>query len=118
MNYSDKGSLFVDCDCDPSKSLLQVLAQRFTRSSPARTCDQDYVSPSKVHLDAGEDDRTSHVHVPAVSVQSYAPSTCIYDCTGHAAAACTGLEIRCVMSLWSLDVVLATSWLGWIAASG
>ena len=37
LNYSDKGSCFFNRDYDPSKSLLHVLAQRSTRSSPAQT---------------------------------------------------------------------------------
>ena len=41
LNYSDKGSRFFNGDHDPSKSLLHVLAQRLTRSSPERTSDQD-----------------------------------------------------------------------------
>ena len=36
-NYSDEGSRFFDRDHDPSKSLLQVLAQRLPRFSPAPT---------------------------------------------------------------------------------
>ena len=44
LNYSDEGSRFFDCDHDPSESLLQVLAQRLPRFSPARTCDQDCLS--------------------------------------------------------------------------
>ena len=39
-----------------------------------------------MHLDVGEVDFTSHVHVPAVSVQSYAPSDDLSNFTGHAAA--------------------------------
>ena len=30
LNYSDKGSRFFYCDCDSSKSLLHVLAERST----------------------------------------------------------------------------------------
>ena len=47
---------------------FRELAQRLTRSSPARTCDQDCISPSLMHQDDGEFDLASHVRVPAVSV--------------------------------------------------
>ena len=73
-NYSDKGSRFFDRDYGPSKSLFHVLAQRLTRSSPARTCNQDCLSPSQSHLDVDEVDLASHVRVSAVSVQSHVPS--------------------------------------------
>ena len=76
----------MDRDYHPSKSLLHVLAQRLTRSSPARTNDQDCLSPSLMHLDVGEVDLASHIHVPAVSVQLHAPSDDLSKCTGHAAA--------------------------------
>ena len=86
LHYSNKGSRFFDRDYDPSKSLLRVLAQRLTRSSPAWTSDQDCSSPSLMHLDVGKVDFTYHVHVPVESVQSYAPSDELSTCTGHAAA--------------------------------
>ena len=54
LDYSDEGSRFFDHDYDPSKSLLHVLTQRFTRSSPTWTCDRDCLSPSLMHLDDGE----------------------------------------------------------------
>ena len=65
--------------------LLHVLAQRSPPFSPARTCDQDCLSPFLMRLDVGEVDSTSHIHVPAVSVQSNAPFADL-SCTGHAAA--------------------------------
>ena len=86
MNQSDKGSRFFDRDYDPSKSLLRYLAQRLTRSCPARTSDQDCSSPSLMRLDVGAVDLTSHIHVPAVSVQSHAPSDDLSNCKGHAPA--------------------------------
>ena len=86
LNYSDKGSRFFNRDYDSTKSLLHVLAQRITRSSPARTIDQDCISHSLTHLDVGEVDFTSHIHVPAVSVQSHVPSDVLSNCTRHAAA--------------------------------
>ena len=65
-----------------------------------------------MHLDAGEVGLTSHTHVPAVGVQSYAQSDDLSNCTGQTAAvssqrssvigrnSCTGgLFFRCVMSL-------------------
>ena len=69
-----------------SKSLLHVLAQRLTRSHPSRTSHQHSSSPSWMHLDVGEVDRTSHIHSPAVSVQSHAPSEDVSSCMGHAAS--------------------------------
>ena len=81
----DKGSRFFDCDYDSSKSLLHVLAQRLTRSSPARTCDLDCFSPSLMHVDGGEVDLTPRIHVPTVSVQSHVSSDVLSSCTGHAA---------------------------------
>ena len=124
------GKSVFDSDYDPRKSLLHVLAQRLPRVSRARTCHQDCFSPLLMHLDVGKVDLTSHTHVPAVIVQSYAPSDDPYYCAGHAAPShLKGLpllgemtapkvsEIRWVMSLRSLDVVWATSWLGWIAIS-
>ena len=86
LNYSDEESRFFDRDYDSSKSLLHVLAQRITRSSPVRTSDQDCVFPSVMHLDVGEVDFTSHIHVPTVSVQSHVPSDVLSNCTRHAAA--------------------------------
>ena len=47
--------------------------------SPARTSGS---SPSLMHLDVGEVDLTSHIHVLAVSVQSHVPSDVLYNCTG------------------------------------
>ena len=85
-NFSDRGSRFFDHDCDPIKSLLHVLAQRLTRSSPSRTSDEECFCPLLKHLDVGEVDVTSHIHVPAVSVQSHVPSDDLCDCTGHAAS--------------------------------
>ena len=52
LNFLDEGSRFFDCDYASSKSLNHVLAQRFTRPSPARTCDQHCFSPTLMHLDA------------------------------------------------------------------
>ena len=69
-NYSDKGSRFFDRDYDPSKSLLRVHAQRLTRISLTRTYGQDCLSPSPMHLDGGQVDLRSHIHVPSVSVKS------------------------------------------------
>ena len=43
-------------------------------------------SPSFVHLDDGEVDLTSHIHVPAVSVQSHVSSDVLSDSKGDAAA--------------------------------
>ena len=86
LNHSDKGSRFFDRDYDPSKSPLHALAQRLARSSTAGTSDQECSSPSLMHLDVGEADFTSHIHVPAVSVQSHIPSDVLSNCTGHAAA--------------------------------
>ena len=86
LNCSDRGSRFFHRDYDSSKSLLHGHAQRLTRSSPTRTGDQDCFSPSRLHLDVGEVDFTSHIHVPAVSVQSRVPSDVLSNCTGHAAA--------------------------------
>ena len=39
LNSSDKGSRFFDCDYDPNKSLLHVLAQRLPRLPRAQTGD-------------------------------------------------------------------------------
>ena len=50
LKYSDKGSRFFDRDDDPSNSLLHVLAQRFTRTSPSRASDEDCSSPSPMYL--------------------------------------------------------------------
>ena len=76
---------------------------------------------------------TSHLMsmCPAVSVQSYAPSDDLFNCTGHAPVvsyqshpelgrmiAPEVLEIRSVRFFGSTDVVWATSRFGWIAASG
>ena len=47
LNSSDKARRFFDHDYEPSKSLPHVLAQRLTRSSPARTCDQDSFLPHR-----------------------------------------------------------------------
>ena len=74
LHQSEKECRFFDHDYDTSTSLLHVLAQRLTRSSPARTCDLGCFSPPQMHLDVGKVDLTSHIHVTAVSVQSYAPS--------------------------------------------
>ena len=107
----------------PNKSLLHVLAQRLTRSSPAPTCDQDFLSHSLIHLDVGEVDLTSHIHVLAMSVQISPASDDL--CTGHAAAVeshSSSVIVRndCTRRLWKskchvlidpLDVVWATSWL-------
>ena len=83
LNYSDEGSRFFDQDYDPEQSNLHVLAQRSPRFSPARTCDQDCLSPSLTHLDVGEGDRTSHIHLPSVTIQSNAPSDDLSACTGY-----------------------------------
>ena len=81
MNSSDKGSRLFDRYYDPSKSLLHVLAQRLPRISFARTCDKDLFF-SLMHLDVGEVDLTSHIHMPTVSVQPYAFSDDLSACTG------------------------------------
>ena len=86
LNYSDKGSRFFHRDYDPSKSILGVFAQRFSRSSLAPTFDHDCLSPSLMYLEVGEVDFASHVHVPAVIVHSSAPSDDLSDCAGHTAA--------------------------------
>ena len=39
-----------------------------------------------MHLDVGEVDFASHIHVPAVIVLSHLPSDVFFDSTGHAAA--------------------------------
>ena len=62
LNCSDEGSRFFDRVCDPSKSLLHFLAQRLTRTSPARTSDQDCSSPSPMHLYGGQVDFRYHIH--------------------------------------------------------
>ena len=85
LNYSDKVSRLFDSGYDPSKSLLHVLV-RLTRSSLARTSNQNCSSPSLMHLDVGEVDLASHIHVPAVSVRSHVPSDDLCNCTGHTAA--------------------------------
>ena len=74
LKFSDKEGRSLDRDYDPSKSLLHVLAQRVTRSSLARANGQDWLSLSLTDLDVGAVDVTSHVHVPTVIAQSYAPS--------------------------------------------
>ena len=86
LKFSNKGIRFFDCDHCPSKSLLHVLAQRSTRSSPALTSSQDFCSPSLMHVVAGDVEFTSHTHVPAASVQSYVQSDDLSHCTRHAAA--------------------------------
>ena len=87
LNCSDKGSRVFDSDYDPSKSLLHDLAQRLTQSSLAQTSDQDCLSSSLMQLDVGEVDfTTSHIHVPAVSVQSPISSDVLCNCTGHVEA--------------------------------
>ena len=80
LNCSDKGSCFFDRDFDPSKSLLHVLAWHLPRISPARPCGQDCFFPLMTHLDDGEVDLASHVLVPAVILQSHAPSDHLSDC--------------------------------------
>ena len=118
FNYSDKGSRFFDRDYDPSKSLLHVLAQCLTRSSPARTSDQDCLSPSPMPLDVGKVDVTYCIHVPAVGVQSHVPSEDLSNCTGHAAAVSSqrpSVNDRTGCLFGFFDVVWATS--GWIADS-
>ena len=47
---------------------------------------QDCLSPSLMHLDVGEVDLTSFIHVPAMIVPSHAPTEDPSDCAGHAAA--------------------------------
>ena len=114
-------------DYDPGISLLHFLAQFSPQCAPARTCDQVCPSPSLVHLDVGEVDRTSLFHVPVVTVQSNAPSDDLSDCTGHAAAVapqgsfiigkndCTeNVESRCVMALW-LHLRGVGYFLAWLA---
>ena len=66
LNYSDKGSRFFDRDYGPSNSLFHFFAQRSSRSSPARTCDQDCLSPPMMHLDVGEVGRTLSMHRPLI----------------------------------------------------
>ena len=39
-----------------------------------------------MHLDNGEVDLTSHIHVPVVSFQSHVSSDVLPHCKGHAAA--------------------------------
>ena len=51
LNDSDEGRCFFDRCCDPSKSLLRVLAQRSPLFLPARARDQDCPSHSLLHLD-------------------------------------------------------------------
>ena len=80
--YSQKGSLFFDRDYFPSKSLLQVLAQRLTRTSPSQASDQDCSSPSPMHLDGGQVDFGSSINVPFVNVQLHAPSDALSSSTG------------------------------------
>ena len=69
IELCDEGSRFFDRDYDLGKSLLHVLAQRSPLIPPTRTCDQDCQSPSLLHLNVGEVDRTSHLRVPAMTVQ-------------------------------------------------
>ena len=45
-----------------------------------------FVFPTLMHLDVGEVDHASCVHVPAVGLQSHVPSDDLSDCTRHAAA--------------------------------
>ena len=88
---------FCDRDHDLGKSILHVLAQRSPRIPPARTLDQNCPSPSPMHLNVGEIDRTSHIHVPAMTVLSDAP----FDDFGH-----QRIWDRCVSQLCgSTDVV-------------
>ena len=85
LNHSDEGRGFFDRDRDSSKSLLHALAQRLARYKPSRTS-QDLFSPALRHLDAGGVDRTSHTHVPAVSVRSDMQPDDFSSCTQHAPA--------------------------------
>ena len=85
-----------------------------------------------MHLDDGEVDLTSHIHVPAVGVQTHVSSDVLSYYKGHAAAFSSQrfsiigkneLHWRIWKSgvswvLGSTDVVWATSWLGWVAISG
>ena len=86
IKSSDEESRFFDCDYDPSKSLLHVLAQRLTSTSPSRTSGQDCSSHSPMHQDGGQDDFRSHIHVPIACVQSHAASDSLSTFTGYAAA--------------------------------
>ena len=110
-NYSDNGSRFLDRDCDPSKSLLHVLAQRLPRFPHAQTGDRECFSPSLMQLDGDEVGRICRVHLPAVSVQSHAPSDDLSSCAGHDDDGHTGaVSSQCssVISLhrrfWKADV--------------
>ena len=69
LHYFDQGSRFFVRDYDWSKSLLHVLAQGLTRTSPSRASDQSCSSPSPMYLDGGQVDFRSHIHVLLVSVQ-------------------------------------------------
>ena len=74
-----------------------------------------------MHPDVGEEDFVSHVDVPEVIVQSYAPSDDPSDCAGHAAAVsssrssvtgrddCTGGFEKSMGHVGPLDVVWAAS---------
>ena len=86
LNYSDKGSRFLDRDLTRANHFFLLWHSAYTRSSPARTSDQDCFPPSLSYLDVGEVDLTSHVHVPAVSVQSHVSRDVLSSCTRDAAA--------------------------------
>ena len=89
LNHSDKGSRFFDCNCDPSKSLLHVLTQRLTRTSPAQINDQNCTSPSPMHLGGVQIDLRSHLHESSANVPSIAPSDDVSSLAGRAAAVST-----------------------------
>ena len=68
LNHSDEGSRLFDRDHDPSKSLLHVLAQRFTRTHMARINDKSCSLPPPMHLDIGQVGLGHHNSMPPVSV--------------------------------------------------
>ena len=92
LNYSGKGSRFLDPDHDPSKSLLHVIAQRLTRSVRASGIERE---GSLSHTDAGANQvhHGSHIHEPSASVQSTASSDDLSSLAGRAAALPNGLAI-------------------------
>ena len=84
LNHSDERSHSFDRDYD-QRTLIHALAQRIARSSPSRT-NQEYLYPSRLHLDAGEAHHTPHTHGPAVSIRSQMQPDELSNCTEHAAA--------------------------------
>ena len=132
LNYSDKRSRFFDRDYDPRNTSSFSCTAFDTVFSGTDMRPTLPFSPSQTYLDVDEVDPASHVHVPAVIVESHAPSGDLSSFTRHAEAVSSQWssateENDCIGGFGKqmyhrpfcfVDVLWATSRSGCIAISG